>query len=422
MMPIFSVIPIEMGGKWGVQPCFAVRSVTMSFETQIKNILKARLDGSITAEEEAILQEWLESDPQHRELLELLEASADRLPLLGHLYGYDEERVWRNIRQEVRRRNLRAFVGKTRKYAAVAVLLLLSGAGVWRWVDSRNREEACRAYIEQLTPGIRGAVLTLSSGEHVALEEGGDRTLVEQDGTRIEIAGEELAYHDVTPEEEEIPAWNTVSVPRGREFSLQLSDGTMVWLNSESSLSFPVRFGEGTREVTVTGEAFFDVAKDPDRRFVVHADTVAVVVYGTAFNIAAYEDETDVETTLLRGSVEVTSGRRKVMLEPGQQARVGRSGAIFDVRQVPAEEYAAWTRGVFAFQEEPLSSICRKLSRWYDVEILPSGFDAEQVRYTGEIRRYETFAEMVRLLERTNQIRIDVQDGRILLCIDRDDG
>lgn len=394
----------------------------MSFEIQIKNILKARLDGSITPEEEAVLQEWAESDPQNRALLDLLDESADQLPLLGHLYNYDESRVWRNIRKEARRRRFREMARESRKYAAVAAVLLFAGYGIWRWIDDRNREEACRAYIEQVTPGVRGAVLTLSSGERVDLEQGGERTLVEQDGTRIEVAGEEVAYHDAAPEEEEIPAWNTVSVPRGKEFSLQLSDGTKVWLNSASSLRFPVRFGEGPREVVVTGEAFFDVAKDADRQFIVHADTVAVAVYGTAFNIAAYEDEASIETTLLRGCVEVTSGRRKVMLEPGQQARVGRSGAIFDVRQVPAEEYAAWTRGVFAFQEEPLSSICRKLSRWYDIEILPSGFDADQVRYTGEIRRYETFAEMVRLLERTNQIRIDVQDGRILLCIDRDDG
>ncbi len=394
----------------------------MSFETQIKNILKARLDGSITPEEEAVLQEWAESDPQHRALLDLLDESADQLPLLGHLYDYDESRVWRNIRKEARRRRFREMVRESRKYAAVAAVLLFAGYGVWRWIDDRSREEACRAYIEQVAPGVRGAVLTLSSGERVDLEQGGEWTLVEQDGTRIEVAGEEVAYHDAVPEEEEILAWNTVSVSRGKEFSLQLSDGTKVWLNSASSLRFPVRFGEGPREVVVTGEAFFDVAKDADRQFIVHADTVAVAVYGTAFNVAAYEDEASIETTLLRGSVEVTSGRRKVMLEPGQQARVGRSGAIFDVRQVPAEEYAAWTRGVFAFQEEPLSSICRKLSRWYDIEILPSGFDADQVRYTGEIRRYETFAEMVRLLERTNQIRIDVQDGRILLCIDRDDG
>ena len=161
--------------------------------------------------------------------------------------------------------------------------------------------------------------------------------------------------------------------------SVSLPDGTRVRLGANSKLTYPDRFNGERRDVRLEGQAFFDVAKDPDRRFVVHADTVAVAVYGTAFNVAAYADEPSIETTLLRGSVEVTSGRRKVMLEPGQQARVGRSGAIFDVRQVPAEEYAAWTRGVFAFQEEPLSSICRKLSRWYDVEILPSGFDADSL-------------------------------------------
>ena len=104
---------------------------------------------------------------------------------------------------------------------------------------------------------------------------------------------------------------NTVTVPRGKEFSLRLSDGTQVWLNSESSLVFPVRFGDGPREVTVTGEAYFDVAHDASRRFVVHADTVSVSVYGTAFNISSYADEGAIETTLVRGSVEVRSGHRR---------------------------------------------------------------------------------------------------------------
>lgn len=405
--------------------CTRIVDTEMSFETQIKNILKALLDGSITPEEESILQEWLAADPKNRELLELLEESVDYLPLLGHMYEYDEPRVWRNIRAEARRRRLREIVRRSRGYAAAAVLTLLAGLGLWQWRDSRTRLEAGRAYIEQMEPGTRGALLTLSSGEHVALEEGEARTLVEQDGTRIQLAGEELAYHDgdgESPAAAESPAWNTVTVPRGREFSLQLSDGTKVWLNSESSLTFPVRFGTGSREVTVTGEAFFDVAHDAARRFVVHADTVTVAVYGTAFNLAAYADEPAIETTLLRGSVEVTSGCRRTMLEPGQQARVGRVGAIFDVRQVPAEEYAAWTQGVFAFQREPLSSICRKLSRWYNVEIVPMDFDADQVRFTGVVKRHETFAEMARLLERTNQIRFDVQEGKILLYIDRDGG
>ena len=203
--------------------------------------------------------------------------------------------------------------------------------------------------------------------------------------------------------------------------TVTLDDGTQVWLNSESSLVNPVRFGDGPREVTVTGEAYFDVAHDASRRFVVHADTVSVSVYGTAFNISSYADEGAIETTLVRGSVEVRSGHRRAMLQPGQQARVGREGAIFDVRQVAAEDYAAWTRGLFTFNDETIASICRKLSRWYGVEIVPRGVDADKVRYTGVVKRYETFAEMARLLARTDQIRADVEEGKIVLCIDRDD-
>ena len=392
----------------------------MSFENQIKEILKARLGGTATEEELAILQEWLDRSPQNRELLELLEESAESLPLLGRIYGYDERRVWSNIRKAARKRRMQALAGAVRKYAAAAAALALLAGGSWWALDRRAGQLAQQAYIEHVTPGVRGAVLTLSSGENVALEEGGERMLVEQDGTRIEIGGEELAYHKEEAQEE-IAVMNTVTVPRGKEFSLRLSDGTQVWLNSESSLVFPVRFGDGPREVTITGEAYFDVAHDASRQFVVHADTVAVRVYGTAFNLSAYADEGVIETTLVRGSVEVRSGRRHAMLEPGQQARVGREGAIFDVRPVAAEDYAAWTRGLFTFNEESLASICRKLSRWYGVEIEPRGADAGQVRYTGIVKRYETFAEMARLLERTNQIRTKVEDGKIILCIDRDD-
>ena len=374
----------------------------MSFENQIKEILKARLEGTATEEELAILREWLDRSPQNRELAELLEESAENLPLLGRIYGYDEQRVWGNIRKAARKRRMRMLAATARKYAAVAAVAALLAGGGW-WTLGRRAERLARqAYIEQLTPGVRGAVLTLSSGENVALEAGGRRMLVEQDGTRLEIAGEELAYHKVEAEQE-IPMTNTVTVPRGKEFSLRLSDGTQVWLNSESSLVFPVRFGDGPREVTVTGEAYF------------------VSVYGTAFNISSYADEGAIETTLVRGSVEVRSGHRRAMLQPGQQARVGREGAIFDVRQVAAEDYAAWTRGLFTFNDETIASICRKLSRWYGVEIVPRGVDADKVRYTGVVKRYETFAEMARLLARTDQIRADVEEGKIVLCIDRDD-
>lgn len=207
----------------------------------------------------------------------------------------------------------------------------------------------------------------------------------------------------------------------GEIAALRLEDGTQVWMQDGTELQYAVGAGSEERIVRIDGEAYFDVAHDASRRFVVHADTVSVSVYGTAFNISSYADEGAIETTLVRGSVEVRSGHRRAMLQPGQQARVGREGAIFDVRQVAAEDYAAWTRGLFTFNDETIASICRKLSRWYGVEIVPRGVDADKVRYTGVVKRYETFAEMARLLARTDQIRADVEEGKIVLCIDRDD-
>ncbi len=419
-IPIFSLFHRNRSFPTAPNPP-ETRKNDMSFEQQIKNILKARLEGTATEEELAILREWLDRSPQNRQLNELLKEAEENLPLLGRLYGYDEQRVWHNIRRAARRRRVRTAAAEVRKYAAAAAAIALLAGGSWLFLDRRAGKLAQQAYIEQVAPGARGAVLTLSSGENVALEEGGRRMLIEQDGTRIEIADEALAYHREEAEEE-LPVMNTITVPRGKEFSLRLSDGTQVWLNSGSSLVFPVRFGDGPREVTITGEAYFDVAHDAARRFVVHADTVTVSVYGTAFNLSAYADEVAIETTLIRGSVEVRSGRRHTMLEPGQQARVGREGAVFDIRPVAAEDYAAWTRGLFTFNEETLASICRKLSRWYGVEIVPRGAEADEVRYTGVVKRYETFAEMARLLARTNQIRTAVEDGKIILSIDRDDG
>ena len=135
----------------------------MSFENQIKEILKARLEGTATEEELAILREWLDRSPQNRELAELLEESAENLPLLGRIYGYDEQRVWGNIRKAARRRRMRMLAATARKYAAAAAVAALLAGGGW-WTLGRRAERLARqAYIEQLTPGVRGAVLTLSS-------------------------------------------------------------------------------------------------------------------------------------------------------------------------------------------------------------------------------------------------------------------
>ncbi len=392
----------------------------MTDEHQITEILKAYRDKTISASELQLLQEWVEQSPANREVVALLDESAELLPLLGHLYTYDQARVWNNIRSAAQRRTMRERVRHFGRYAAALLLVLLLGSSGW-WAYRRHSAKFTEDYIEQLTPGIRGAMLTLSSGEQIPLGANDSRGLIEQDGTRIEIQGNEITYRNEFSKQP-IPIINTITVPRNKEFSLCLSDGTQVWLNSESTLIYPVHFGTESREVQVIGEAYFEVAHDATRRFTVHTDTVSVQVYGTAFNLSAYADDAAIETTLISGSVEVQSRQQQIRLEPGEQARIGRSQPTVEVRQVAAEDAAAWTRGLFAFNDESVASICRKLSRWYDIEIIPTGVDAEQVRYTGVVKRYETFGEMLRLLERTKQIRPEVLNGQVLLHINRENG
>ena len=202
--------------------------------------------------------------------------------------------------------------------------------------------------------------------------------------------------------------------------TVTLDDGTQVWLNSESSLVFPVRFGDGPREVTVTGEAYFDVAHDASRRFVVHADTVSVSVYGTAFNISSYADEGAIETTLVRAASRCgadtaaqcsSRASRPAWGAKGLSSTCGRSPPKI-TPPGPGDCSPSTTRRSPRYAANSRAGTAWRSSR---------GRRRRQVRYTGVVKRYETFAEMARLLARTDQIRADVEEGKIVLCIDRDD-
>lgn len=384
----------------------------MSFENQIKEILKARLEGTATEEELAILREWLDRSPQNRELAELLEESAENLPLLGRIYGYDEQRVWGNIRKAARKRRMRMLAATARKYAAVAAMAALLAGGGW-WTLGRRAERLARqAYIEQLTPGVRGAVLTLSSGENVALEADGQRMLVEQDGTRLEIAGEELAYHKVEAEQE-IPMTNTVTVPRGKEFSLRLSDGTQVWLNSESSLVFPVRFGDGPREVTVTGEAYFDVAHDEAHPFVVKTENLSVRVLGTAFNVRAHAADPLTEVVLERGSVRLQTpeGYNLVRLHPNQRAVFDAAKDDIEVEEIYAEHFVTERYNLVAMKNATIGEIIARIESNYGVRIRIADPDNRK-RYDINYLRTNSLEEVIDIVEFMTGQRCEVVRGK----------
>ena len=166
-----------------------------------------------------------------------------------------------------------------------------------------------------------------------------------------------------------------------------------------------------TREVTVSGEVYFEVEHDARRQFVVHTGDVAVKVYGTSFNVMSYEDEPAIETTLVEGSVQLVAGNRTIMLEPGMQALYNRSDGLMETRRVNTDAFTSWVRGTFSFENDDIATICRKLARWYSVDIEGQG----SLKFSGEVKKYESFNELFNLIKLTNEIKIDLKDEKLTI-------
>jgi ferric-dicitrate binding protein FerR (iron transport regulator) len=191
---------------------------------------------------------------------------------------------------------------------------------------------------------------------------------------------------------------NTVATPRGGQYQLVLNDGSKVWLNSASSLSFPAVFKGKTREVEITGEAYFEVAKNAKMPFKVKVNNTVVEVFGTHFNIMAYNDEAEMTTTLLEGSVKISNKQYTNMLKPGQQATINHNGPIRVTDEPDADDAIAWKEGIFQFRDADLEAIMRQAARWYDVQVSFAG-KIPSKEFTGRISRNVKASELMGMLK-----------------------
>lgn len=270
-------------------------------------------------------------------------------------------------------------------WAAASVILLL-GAGAYFWINQANkdRQVAIQPGQNDALPGKNGAILTLDDGRKVVLDSLGNGTIAMQNGAQVNLKNGQLTY-DPTGEMSGALAYNTMSTPRGRQFKVALPDGTIVWLNAASSITYPTVFTGKERNVKVTGEVYFEVAKDAQKPFTVDVNNAATVqVLGTHFNVNSYADETAIRTTLLEGKVKVIKGTAIQTLQPGQQAAI--SDQIKVINQVNTDLVMAWKNGVFNLHQLSLAELMRQLSRWYDVEVV----------YTSRVPDVELYGEMGR--------------------------
>ncbi|MCD7898615.1 MAG: DUF4974 domain-containing protein [Bacteroides sp.] len=265
----------------------------------------------------------------------------------------------------------------------------------------------------QIGPGEKKATLTLGSGTVIDLKHTSETTVEEVDGTSISIDPESLNYPqtDRIAETEEV-IYNQVDVPRGGEYSLFLSDGTKVYLNSMSSLRFPVRFIGDQRMVELVGEAYFEVANHT-KPFVVKANGFEVEVLGTIFNISSYQNENH-QTTLIHGSVKVqTESGFNCILEPSEQAYQKSDSNELGVRKVDVMQYTSWVNGKIYFRDARLEDIMNILARWYDIDIFYLEPSVKNLRFGCNINRYKEITPFLELLERTEKVDISIQGRKI---------
>lgn len=274
-------------------------------------------------------------------------------------------------------------------------------------------------WLANFEPGSQKAELVMADGKVLNLDEKRkDKKIKEKDGTLIQNTGSSLVYNENTKSVEKAIHYNSLVVPRGGEYQLELADGTKVYVNSESRLRYPTQFSEDERIVLLEGEAYFDVSKDQNRPFIVKTQGVDVRVLGTEFNVSSYNDEDEICTTLVEGSVVVMDSKdqvKNVILKPGYQAVYAKSEKDLDSEKVNTDLYTSWKDGKFMFERSQLSDIMNKVSRWYDVKVFYQSSDVETINFTGTLKRYDNLERLLGMIEKTNEVKFVVRENTIVV-------
>ncbi|HWV75605.1 MAG TPA: FecR domain-containing protein [Pseudosphingobacterium sp.] len=300
-------------------------------------------------------------------------------------------------------------------YAAAAFVLLCISAIAIFYIG-KNGEPSLRQP-HAITPGSNIVTLTLSNGKKIALDDSAREELAKQAGVRIIKSNNgQLIYSVYEKDEDEGPVgFNIAETPKGGQYQVRLSDGTIVWLNASSALRFPVKFVGNERIVELTGEAYFDVSHDTAKPFIVKTASEQVQVLGTQFNLNSYHDEPAVITTLVEGSIKVLSTRlgRTSLLKPGEQSLL--SGNQFSVKEANVEQAVAWKNGYFRFYDEKIESIMRTLERWYNIEEVEYLGKPSDELFTGKISRFKSITQVLKMLEKTGGAHFKIEGRRVIV-------
>jgi ferric-dicitrate binding protein FerR (iron transport regulator) len=389
---------------------------------EIADLIAKHFRGLLTGHEKAALTAWINASAENQRLWEQLnDDELLREKILSMPDAGSTGAAWDRLHSKLTAERPRPHIGhRIFLYAAAITGMLLGVASLIYLLLHRPDATAPPAIAkveapapQPITPGSSKARLVLGNGKVVELKDNAEQAFTEEDGTHVKSSAAVLSYSAAGTTD--APVYNTLETPRGGEYRVVLPDSSVVWLNAASSLRFPTRFSGGTRKVYLSGEAYFEIAKNRNKPFIVSINNMSVTVTGTQFNVKGYPDETYVNTTLVEGGVELRTAdnpaARPVLLQPGYQG-VWENRKI-TVKEAYLEEALAWKNGLFVFRSEPIGSIMRKLSRWYDVEVTFADASLTQLRFTGTIRKYESIQKVLEMLALTQKVKFRIDDKKI---------
>ncbi len=333
------------------------------------------------------------------------------------------ERLLANIRQriDIPQKNKRSALIKmwTVRIAAACVIGFIAFS-TFLWFNNNNNAKQpivktksnTKNYSNDVDPGGNKAVLTLADGSSVVLDDARNGALAQQGNTKIIKLNGKLDYK-VSGKAIGEPLYNTIATPRGGQYQVELPDGSQVWLNSASSIRFPTSFGGKERRVEITGEAYFEVAKNKNLPFVVSVNSSEIQVFGTHFNVNAYSDESSLNTTLLEGSIKFYNDGNAITLKPGQQSKLTQGGQLKTINDVDVDKVVAWKNGFFNFEGSDFQTIARQLARWYDVQVI---YDRKiDDLFYAEIPRNTVLSDLLKALELTGKVNFKIEGKKIIV-------
>jgi ferric-dicitrate binding protein FerR (iron transport regulator) len=388
----------------------------------IADLIVKKIRGSITPEELKDLDQWLSVSRENQDLYDRVSDPKQQMDRMEVYRLFNQEKAWGKLEDELfGTKTVRFTARKIMRYAAAILLPLLVGGGFAWWYLRAPSADTYAQFDAAFQPGSQKAVLILSNGEELELEAGQSTATLSDGDASIKNENMRISYTSDGRENRRAKSViNELRTPRGGGYHLELSDGTRVWLNSGSSLRYPVSFRDSVRQVVLDGEAYFEVSHS-GTPFIVSTGNMNTRVLGTSFNVEAFSDDPAFLTTLVEGKVSVelseqgTGQPTSVLLEPDQQAVFTRSTGVFAKTKVDASGYTSWMRGKMEFHNESLQTVMKRLSRWYDFTFEFENAAARDKHFSARLDKEESISSILKMLEMTTDVKFEFRNERIVV-------